>query len=558
MKKTYISIAIAAAITLGACGGGDNNVTVAAPAAAPVANAVALTTANELWLIDIANPSSVIKRVAVTGIAAGEDLLGIDYRPSNGKLYGITKSAVYVIDDATGVASARMALTAQTTPTPSFKSFTAPLAGQSFGVDFNPVVDRLRVVGDSGMSLVVNVDSGAVNRQADIGTTDDGTIASMPSPAGFSITAAAYTNSISKPVSTQLWDIDTQSDRLLKQNAMNNDSLLSGEVTLGVDATDVNGFDIDGFNNKGYAALTVNGLTSLYEINLAATSNAANKETAKPLGNGMVGIKGITLKTKTTAAYALTSDGKLLRFLPTAPQMASTDDAKPITGLNANEKVLGIDFRPADGKLYGITDSSRIITINKATGAATVGRSLSLTLDNTASYTVDFNPAADRLRVMNSKGLNLRINVDLFSTIPDGTLRYASGTPNSTSIIAGAYTNSFTPGLVGSGATTLNDIDVTNQSLALQAPPNDGLLTTVGTVTPAFTRASIDIIGGSNGLPLIGLADTALGVTSLYSINLASGATTAYPPVVNGVQPPFTIGTGMTAPVVNDIALTLE
>ena len=571
MKKTYISIAIAAAITLGACGGGDNNVTVAAPAAAPVANAVALTTANELWLIDIANPSSVIKRVAVTGITAGEDLLGIDYRPSNGKLYGITKKAVYVIDDTTGAATLNIMLATE-------------LLGANFGVDFNPQVDRLRVVNDLNDSLVINVDLGTVTQQADIGSNTVGGSPITGQPNNFTITAAAYTNSISKPVSTVLWDIDTQGDRLFMQNTSATNSTLTtaamnnADVSLGVDATEVNGFDIDGFNNKGYAALKVGNVTSLYEINLAATSNAANTMTAKPLGNGTVGIKGLTLKTKTTAAYALTSDGKLLRFLPTAPQLASAADAKmitglaPVSGMTPAESVLGIDFHPADGKLYGITSKSRIITINKATGAATVGGSLSLSLPLTTDgqsngpkevYSVDFNPVANKLRVMNSSGLNLRIDVDQFSTMIDGMLSKTYDTPaidaaalpttpKSISIIAAAYTNSFAP----PNGTKLYDLDAGNMSLALQ-DANKGTFTYQGPVTPGFNRASFDIIGGSNGLPLVGLA-TDSGATSLYSIDLATGAVAPYLAFDATGTTPQTIGTGTPALIVSDIALTLE
>lgn len=554
MNKTYLSVAIAAVFALSACGG-DNNTIIIAPSALAT-NAVALTGSNQLWSIDIAKSNTIAKRVQVTGLGSNEDLLGIDYRPADGKLYGITKDAVYVIDDVTGVASGRQALIASN----STLVFTAPLTGTNFGIDFNPVVDRMRVVSDSAMSLVVNVDTGAVNRQADIGTIGAGGVAITPQPTGFSITGAAYTNSISKPTSTRLWDIDTLGDRLFQQNAANNDSQLSGAVPLGVNATDVNGFDIDGANNKGYAALKVGSSVGLYAIDLAATDNAATLLAS--LGDGTVDIKGISLKTKTTVAYALTDDGKLLRFLPTNPSTADSSRAVSISGLASGEKVLGIDFRPADNKLYGITSSSRIITINKTTGAATVGGSLNLSLPvgdlaSPVTYSVDFNPAADKLRVMNSNGLNLRIDVDKYTTTIDGMLSKTydmplmgqaplPAAPANIKIIAAAYTNSFTPKPT---STMLYDLDVANQSLALQNA-NAGTFTYQGQTTPAFTNASMDIIGGSNGLPLIGLRDT--GATSLFSINLATGAATAYPSTSN------TIGAGMTAPIINDIALTFE
>ncbi len=565
MNKTYLSVAIAAAFALSACGGDNDTITI--PPVAITTNAVALTSSNELWSIDIAKANTVAKSVQITGLATNEDLLGIDYRPADGKLYGITKSAVYVIDDVTGIASSRQALVASG----STLTFTAPLTGNNFGVDFNPVVDRMRVVSDSGMSLVVNVDTGAVNRQADIGTIGAGGVAITPQPTGFSITGAAYTNSISRPTSTRLWDIDTLGDRLFQQNAANNDSQLSGEVSLGVNATDVNGFDIDGANNKGYAALKVGSSVGLYVIDLAATSNAATLLT--PLGNGSVDIKGISLKTKTTAAYALTNEGKLLRFLPTNPSAADSSNAVTVSGLATDEKVLGVDFRPKDNKLYGITTSSRIITINTATGAATIGGSLNLTLPTMTAgaspeaitYSVDFNPAADKLRVMNSSGLNLRIDVDKYTTTIDGMLSKTydmpimgqaplPAAPANIKVIAAAYTNSFSP---NPAATMLYDLDFANQSLALQNA-NAGTFTYQGSVTPSFDRASMDIIGGSNGLPLIGLATGTTGATSLYSINLANGAATAYPPAAAPATSANTIGSGATPIIVNDIALTFE
>lgn len=554
MKRTNLGLAVAATVLLSACGGDNNNNSITPPAR--ITNAIALTASDQLWAIDIASPDTVVRRIAVTGLGTGETLIGIDYRPSNGKLYGITKTAAYEIDDTTGVASARQLLKSTNSTLP----FSPPLTGTNFGVDFNPVVDRLRVIDDTGMSLVVNVDTGDVNRQADIGTTGSG---STPTPSGFKMTAAAYTNSITRPVSTRLWDIDTQGDRLFQQNAANNDSQLSGAVTLGVDANDVNGFDIDGANNIGYAALSVGGSTALYTINLAATANAATRVAS--LGNGSVAIKGLTLKTKTTVAYALTNDGKLLRFLPSNPGAADATKAIAISGLASGETVLGVDFRPANNTLYGITSNSRIITINKTTGAATVGGSLNLSLpvgdaNNPVVYSVDFNPAADRLRVMNSNGLNLRIDVDKFTTIIDGMLsktydmpmmgQAALPTPPAPiKIIAAAYTNNFSPRPSG---TMLYDIDVGNQALALQNA-NAGTFTFQGALTPAtaFTRASADIIGGANGLPLIGLANTN-AATSLFSVNLGTGAIAAYPGMANS------IGSGATAPVVNDIALTFE
>ena len=92
---------------------------------------------------------------------------------------------------------------------------------------------------------------------------------------------------------------------------------------------------------------------------------------------------------------------------------------------------------------------------------------------------MDFNPVADRLRVIGSDGTNLRANVDDGKVTTDGALKFAETDmhkgekPN---VVAGAYTNSFK----GAKETALYDIDATIGALFKQAPPNDGVLNAVG------------------------------------------------------------------------------
>ena len=95
--------------------------------------------------------------------------------------------------------------------------------------------------------------------------------------------------------------------------------------------------------------------------------------------------------------------------------------------------------------------------------------------------TFDFNPVADRLRLMSSEGVSLRINVDDGKVTVDGSHKYKDGDANAGKtprVVAGAYTNSFK----GTKATTLYNIDAATGSLVTQAPPNDGVLNTVGSL----------------------------------------------------------------------------
>ena len=88
-------------------------------------------------------------------------------------------------------------------------------------------------------------------------------------------------------------------------------------------------------------------------------------------------------------------------------------------------------------------------------------------------------------------------------------------------VTAAAYTNSY----AGTTATQLFDIDTTSASLALQNPPNDGTLVNVGLLglLPAGD-VGFDIAGGANGLALAALRTTPTGPSSLYRIDLATGA----------------------------------
>ncbi len=157
---------------------------------------------------------------------------------------------------------------------------------------------------------------------------------------------------------------------------------------------------------------------------------------------------------------------------------ASWKASKSMKVDGATGKLVGIDVRPADGKLYGLTDDGNIWTID-ASGKATKKAKLDTMLPMGVAATIDFNPVADRLRVIGSDGTNLRVNVDDGKAVTDGKLKFAETDMHkgeAPKIIAAAYTNS----VKGAKETTLYDIDGTIGALIKQAPPNDGVLNAVG------------------------------------------------------------------------------
>lgn len=530
LRNTPMATAALTLLTAGlvACGGGDDDNGPAPILSVSVGDTVVLTTANQIASFNRAAPATTVGSIAISGLATGETLVGIDVRPADGKLYALGSAGnVYTVEPATGVATLKVALRAVSGDD---NPYTA-LSGDSFGIDFNPVADRLRVVSNTGQNLRINVDTGDA--------LTDGAIAL---PAGTaSVTAAGYTNAFAGTTTTQLFDLDVTSGLLHLQDPPNNGTLAVG-LPLGVTATAANGFDIDARNNTGYAALTVGGATSLYTINLS--TGAATVVAGGAIAGGQ-SVRGLALlQTAKPTAIGLTASNQLVSFDPTAPGTVTATTA--ITGLGVGETVVGIDVRPQDGLLYALarttTSGGKLYTVDVATGAATFRADLIAnpadTTDGNApysvlvgnSFSVDFNPAANRLRVVSDTGQSLRIAVETVTgtgaitagaTITDLDINRAVPA----SVVAAAYTNNF----AGTTTTALYDIETNSNTLSLQNPPNAGTLVDVGALgLDVAGAAAFDIAGGANGLALAALRTATIGPSTLYSVNLSTGAATLY------------------------------
>ena len=214
--------------------------TLAVPGAAWAAEAFyGVTQGNRLVTFQSDNVTNVAPSHAITGLPGGENIVGLDVRPLNGQLYGLGKtSRLYVINPRTGAAR-------QVGTTP----FIPVLAGTSFGFDFNPTVDRIRVTSDAEQNLRIDPDDGTVT-----GVDTNLAYAAGDPGAGTnpSVGGSAYTNSFAGATSTTLFDIDNARHALVTQNPPNDGTL----TTVGVLGTNNNAvaFDI-GEGNIGYAVL---------------------------------------------------------------------------------------------------------------------------------------------------------------------------------------------------------------------------------------------------------------------------------------------------------------
>ena len=267
-------------------------------------------------------------------------------------------------------------------------------------------------------------------------------------------------------------------------------------------------------------------------------------------------------------AYGLISTSatgsSLVTFQVTAPSTFTS--TTPIVGMASGQVLVGMDSRPNTGQLYvagyNVTLTQlQLYTVNVTTGQLTpVGGTLIVNLgSNLARIGFDFNPTVDRIRLTGSNNTNYRIHpVTGALAATDGTLAYATTDANASQtpgVGAVAYTNSY----IGATATTLYDIDEANSRLALQNPPNNGTLNTVGglglSTSGATFSADLDIYYNATSNTNLAYLAVSRGGTvgftnELYSVNLATGATT----LVGGLGAPAPAG-GFTA--FTDIALQI-
>jgi outer membrane protein assembly factor BamB len=181
----------------------------------------------------------------------------------------------------------------------------------------------------------------------------------------------------------------------------------------------------------------------------------------------------------------------------------------------------GIDVRPANGTLYALSGATQLYTLDMATGKATAGAQLQMELPGDKHAVVDFNPVADRLRLLAADGTNFRVNVETGEVAVDGTVAYASDFASMDmmeKVVAGAYTNSF----AGTEKTELYTVDLSSGMLMLQNPPNDGVQQPVGELAKGLDAAAMDIVSDGMG------GNTAYVLTgkTLHTVDLKTGAPT--------------------------------
>lgn len=231
--------------------------------------------------------------------------------------------------------------------------------------------------------------------------------------------------------------------------------------------------------------------------------------------------------------YGVDTQNRLVTFSGQTPTSIAR---KAFTGLQSGEQVLGLDVRPANKQVVALGSTSRLYRIDVATGSATVIGTAPFAppLAGTA-FGFDFNPTVDRIRLTSDTRQNPRLHPDTGVTAAvDGPLTYAVGDAGAAStprIVGSAYTNS----VAGATTTQLFGLDAGRDVLALQNPPNNGTLVSVGALgVDIGNNAGFDI-SGVDGVAYAALQVGQGTVSQLYTVNLTTGAATLVGRVGGGV-----------------------
>lgn len=436
----------------------------------------ALTTTNALARVSASTPGTLVGApIAITGLVTGDTLVAIDFRPATGQLYGLGINGAVAHLYTISVTTATATQVGGNIALPQSSGVTG--AGTRFGLDFNPTVDRIRVVSDVGDNFRLNPDTGAV-AGADTALN----------PAPTSVVGAAYTNNFAGASATTLYDIDSAVDRLFVQGGnpvppgvSPNTGTLTLVGNLGVDSSNEVGFDIASDSaGTAYASLQVGGVSQLYTVNLgsgAATlvGNFGGGITARDISvfsSAQVPVGGTTTLnfriTNPNATLALTG----LSFTDALPDGLAVDASPMATN------TCGGTFNPAGGDAMinlsgGMLAGGASCTLSVKVKATTAGVKINRTGTVSAQETGAGNTASDNLTVVAPQTISKAFGAASIPLAASTSLTFTINNPNTSSSLTGiAFSDNLPAGLVVNTPNGLNGVC----GGSVTATPNTGTI----------------------------------------------------------------------------------
>ena len=226
-----------------------------------------VTVFRDLITFDSANPGTILSTVPITGLTGQdqfESVRKIDFRPSTGELYAVGNAPggiyrLYTINPSNGVAT-RIGGNVLLNP-----------PGSSFGFNFNPVTDQIRIVADDDQ----NVRYDPTNAALIAGDTPLAYASTDPNfGANPNVVTGSYSNSVAGATNSALYDIDSTKAILAQQSPSNSGQLFT-LGPLGITIPNyIDGVNLDIAPGSGIAYLAVSdpggaANSTLYTVNLS-------------------------------------------------------------------------------------------------------------------------------------------------------------------------------------------------------------------------------------------------------------------------------------------------
>ena len=515
---------------------GDNGSTVTATFAEiqELGDSWALLDGTTMITFDRDSPEIVSSRVELTGFDPGEELVGMDFRVADNKLYGVgTLNNLYLLPHAA------------TTPSASVTKITAispgiVTAGVSYGVDTDPVNDVL-VVASGETASTVNFATGASTTGAAM--------------TGRSISAIAHTHSFAGTQGTVLFGLDLSGDAVTDELVLIDDRIAGSARdagTIRVNGAATAGFDVAGSNLDAYALLNIGSATRFFRINLAngvatliGSLELQGEVTAlalPPVAPGDTVGDMLAINSQVQAAgSSLVPFNQFLTFDRASPGTILGRQA--VVGLRPGEKVADADYRPADRVLYVLSDLGNLYFVDEFTGLLTLHAALvddgsgSFNALGSSSLGAAFNPVDGQLWVVTATGQNLRVNPDDGQVTVAARLTYTNSIDPTDDEDATATAIDFSDSFAGVRATTALVIDTSEDNFA---ELDDDDLGTQG------DGALGGDAGGLNGFdvdPVTGVAYAALTIDGSTRLHVVTQTAADFGALVS----PKTIGDGLTS-----------
>lgn len=523
------------------------------PASGGLGDMFALTKSGRLLSFDRASPGTILSDQAITGIGT-DQILTIDYRPSNGLLFAVArrtatgfegKGRLYIIDEASAVATlvAEMSSAAGALGDPATWNYE-----MAFEPSRSPSgIEQIRMLahtgGATGKLFLINPDGGNTS------------IADQET--GYSATGLAYTNAFKGTAFTTAYAIEADDQKLA---ILNTDTPLSftdvGGVGVTPDVPPANGFVIDGETGAAWVAFkdatnpvlysisltdgTLSGAQQIGDATLAA-EQIAGLAIEQPLEPQIFGICEQSNNPELNPDNTCTPGLTLVRF--TASNPASYGVVADVSGLGAGEKVIALDVKPSTGALYALTDAKKIYTISTVTGTTGVATLVSVieypwVIADVPVVGFDFNPNGETLRIVGGSAdgngtvgadaTNINLTVDP-STNPATVTNLGAPQQLPFKLTSVAFTNN----VPNTQSTAYYGIDSQNNRLFTIDANTSAPGTNPGRVTFSKTLTGITA-SDIGGFEIVGSPETAYVMRSdgansyVYTLVLSTGSATLH------------------------------